>query len=31
MVSPEDLFEDDIYEELMDDVKEECLKYGEIE
>lgn len=31
MVTPEDLFEDAIYQELFDDIKCECEKFGTIE
>lgn len=31
MISVEDLFEDDIYEELIEDVRSECCKYGQID
>jgi len=31
MISPEDLFEDDIYEELLADVTEEAKKFGAID
>lgn len=31
MFSPEDLFDEDFYQELCDDVKQECEKYGSIE
>jgi splicing factor U2AF subunit len=31
MASPEDLFEDDIFEDLMRDITEECQRYGPIE
>ncbi len=31
MVTPEELIKDDDYEEIMEDIKDECGKYGEIE
>ena len=31
MCSPEDLFEEDFYQELFDDVKQECEKFGTID
>ena len=31
MIAIEDLFEDDIYEELLLDIKEEALKFGTID
>lgn len=31
MVTPEELVKDDDYEEILEDIKDECGKYGEIE
>lgn len=30
MVAPEDLVDDDEYEEIVDDVRDECSKYGQV-
>lgn len=30
MVSPEELLDDDEYEEIVEDVREECSKYGQV-
>jgi len=31
LISPEDLFEDDIYDELLEDIRMECSQFGNIE
>ncbi|CAK90407.1 unnamed protein product (macronuclear) [Paramecium tetraurelia] len=31
MCSVEDLYEDDLYEELMEDIRSECIRFGQIE